>query len=259
MDYICPTFYCKAFYDNREVGGRMKIRICILLTLLLAAPLLAQTEGNLEVTSDPPGTTIKLEGELNLAGVTPTVFNQPLSGPYKLKASRDGYESYETELNLTGGTPLRVNIKLAPKTRFKAFLRSAVIPGWGQFYSGQNSRGVLFGVAALASGVVTLIAQEDFQDKRDTYEELLDDFNEERSIEIRRQMEDEINLAREEAYDAETFRNVSLGVLAAVWTYNIIDAVIFFPDRKYESDVPRVSLNAGDDLSGVNLNLSFKF
>lgn len=254
LGYICPTIY-----DNREVGENMRIRTCILLVLVLAAPLLAQTEGNLEVTSDPPGTTILLDGEFRLAGVTPTVFSQPLNGRYTLKASREGYESYETELLLTGGTPLRVNITLAPKTRFKAFLRSAVIPGWGQFYAGEKARGIFFGLAALGSGLVTLIAEEDFRDKKESYEDLLNEFNEERSIEVRKQMEETINLAREEAYDAETLRNISFGILAAVWTYNLVDAVIFFPNKRYESYAPRVSLNTGDDLSSVGLNLSFKF
>ncbi|NIP42036.1 MAG: PEGA domain-containing protein [candidate division Zixibacteria bacterium] len=237
----------------------MRIRTCVLLVLLWVAPLLAQTDGNLEVTSDPPGTTITLNGEFRLAGVTPTVFTQPLSGRYTLKASREGYESYETELHLTGGTPLSVNITLAPKTRFKAFIRSMVIPGWGQFYASEKGRGIFFGLAALGSGIVTLIAEEDFNDKKDTYEELLNEFNEERSIEVRKQMEPIINAAREDAYDAETFRNISFGILAGVWTYNIIDALIFFPDKKYESYAPRVSLNTGEDLSSVGLNLSFKF
>ena len=237
----------------------MRLSTCILLVLLWVTPLLAQTEGNLEVTSDPPGTTITLNGEFRLAGVTPTVFTQTLSGRYILKASRDGYENYETELSLTGGTPLSVNITLAPKTRFKAFLRSMVIPGWGQFYAGEKTRGIFFSLSAQGSGSVTLIAEANFQDTTDTYEELRNEFKEERSIEIRKQMEPTINAAREKAYDAETFRNISFGVLAAVWTYNIIDALIFFPDKKYESNAPRISLNTGDDLSSVGLNLSFKF
>jgi hypothetical protein len=225
----------------------------------MTAPLLAQSGAVLEVNSDPPGTTISLDGEFKLAGVTPTVFSQPLTGKYELKATREGYETYKTNLYLTGGTPLKVNIKLAPKTRFKAFIRSLVIPGWGQFYADEKTRGVLFSMATLASGVVTLIAEEDFRDKRDAYDEVMERFNEERSIERKKAMEQEVNSAREKAYDAETFRNVSLGVLVGVWAYNVLDAMIFFPNKKYESYVPRVSIDTDDSFSKVGLTLKFSF
>jgi hypothetical protein len=237
----------------------MRIRTCILLVLFMTAPLLSQSGAVLEVNSDPPGTTISLDGEFKLAGVTPTVFNQPLTGKYVLKASRDGYETYETKLYLTGATPLKVDIKLAPKTRFKAFLRSIVIPGWGQFYSGEKARGVLFGVATLASGVATVIAEADFRDKRDTYDDAVARFNEERSIEKKKAMEDMIEAARKDAYDAETFRNVSIGILIGVWSYNVLDAMIFFPNRKYDSHVPRISLDTDNSLSKVGLTLKFSF
>jgi hypothetical protein len=225
----------------------------------MTAPLLAQSGAVLEVNSDPPGTTISLDGEFKLAGVTPTVFSQPLVGKYELKATREGYETYKTNLYLTGGTPLKVDIKLAPKTRFKAFLRSMVVPGWGQFYADDNTRGVLFSVATLASGVLTIIAEADFRDKRDTYDEVMARFDEERSIERKKAMEQEVNGARQKAYDAETFRNVSLGVLIGVYTYNVLDAMIFFPNKKYDSYVPRVSIDTDDSFSKVGLTLKFSF
>ncbi len=254
MGYIYTTFY-----DNREVGGFMLLRICLLLTTLLISSLPGQAGGTLEVTSDPPGTTVMLEGDFDLIGVTPTVFTQPLTGTYELKASREGYESYSTRLTLTGSSPLAVNIKLAPKTRFKAFIRSAVIPGWGQFYAGDNTRGVLFGLSSLASGVAVLLAEDDFQSKQDTYEDALAEFNEARSIERKKELEEQVDNARQEAYDAETVRNVTLGVLGAVWVYNMLDAIIFFPDRRYEAYSPRVSLDTGHDFSRIGLALNFSF
>jgi len=237
----------------------MKIRICLLLVFSLIAPLLSQSGGTLEVTSDPSGTVINLEGEFKLAGVTPTVFDQPLTGPYELTASREGYETYHTKINLTGGTPLSINISLAPKTRFKAFIRSLVIPGWGQFYSGERTRGTLFGLSTLASGVTLLISEFDYQDKKDKYDEFLTEFRDERSIERKKQMEDMLDRFREDAYDSETTRNITLGVLAAVWVYNLFDAVIFFPDKKYESRVPELSLNTSRDMTRIGLALNFRF
>jgi PEGA domain/Family of unknown function (DUF5683) len=237
----------------------MTLRISFFLILLLFAPLAAQSGGTLEVTSDPSGTTITLDGEFKLAGVTPTVFSQPLTGIYILKASREGYESYKTKVVLTGGSPLSVNIRLAPKTRFKAFIRSVVIPGWGQYYAGEKGRGIVFGITTLAVGLTGLVAQLDYADKRDAYDFALSEFAEERSIEKKKAMEDMVNLAREEAYDAESFRNITAGVIAAVWVYNLIDAVLFFPDKKYEAHVPRISLDTGKDFSKIGLAVNFSF
>ncbi len=237
----------------------MIIRICFLLTVLLTSPLLAQSGGILEVTSDPAGTVINLEGEFKLAGVTPTVFSQPLNGPYELTASREGYETYRTKINITGGSPISINIQLAPKTRFKAFIRSMVIPGWGQFYGGEKTRGTLFSLATIGSGIAALINQLNYQDKRDAYDDFLAEYVDERSIERKMQMEDMLDLVRKEAYDAESSRNITLGVLAAVWVYNLFDAVIFFPDKKYESHVPRLTFETNKDMSRAGLALNFSF
>lgn len=237
----------------------MIIRICFLLTLLLTLPLMGQSGGTLEVTSDPAGTVVNLEGEFKLAGVTPTVFSQPLHGSYKLIAKREGYETYRTRITLTGGAPVSVNIQLAPKTRFKAFIRSMVIPGWGQFYAGEKTRGTLFGLATIGSGIVTLVSQLDYQDKREAYDDFLAEFVEERSIERKMQMESMLDQIRKEAYDAETKRNITLGVLAAVWVYNLFDAVIFFPDKKYESRVPQLTFETNKDMSRTGLALNFRF
>ena len=237
----------------------MRLWISALLLLTIISPIYAQSEVSLEVTSDPPGTTVHLEGEYKLTGVTPTVFTQPLSGTYLLTAERPGYETYKTKLYLTGGSPLAVNVELSPKSRFKAFMRSMVLPGWGQYYAGEKSRGAIFGVATLASGIGLIIAEREFQDKKDAYDDVYELFQEERSIEIKRLLENAVDRAREEAYDAEKTRNIVLGIGAAVWAYNLIDVLFFFPDKRYESYVPRVSFDTNEDFSRLDLSLNFSF
>jgi len=237
----------------------MIIRISIVLTLLFSSLLLAQSGGTLEVTSDPSGTSISLEGELRMSGVTPTVFNQALMGEYKLKAEREGYERYETKLYLTGGTPFSIDIRLSPKTRIKAFMRSAVIPGWGQYYSGEKTRGVFMGLSAFVAGITTLVSHLNYVSKREDYDDILEEYREERSIEIREMMVDEVEAQRKKTYDAESVRNISAGIFAAVWAYNLIDAVLFFPDKTYKSYAPRVSLDTGENFSKIGLAVNFRF
>lgn len=221
--------------------------------------LCAQSGSILTVTSDPPGTSVSLEGELRISGITPTIFDQSLMGEYKLKAEREGYESYETRIFLTGGQPYAVDFRLSPKTRFKAFMRSVIIPGWGQYYAGEKTRGVFMGISALATGITALALQLDYANKKDDYNEILSEYYNERSIEAREAMVPAVDAIRKRAYDAETARNISLGIFAAVYAYNLIDAVLFFPDKTYKSYAPKLSLDTGEDFSKIGLALNFRF
>jgi hypothetical protein len=71
-----------------------------------------------------------------------------------------------------------------------------------------------------------------------------------------------IDLNRE-AYDAESTRNVLIGITAGLYVYNILDALIFFPDRKLmfpgtgPGDLPRVE--AGYDGETLKLRLAASF
>ena len=109
-------------------------------------------------------------------------------------------------------------------------MRSAIIPGWGQYYSGEKTRGVLMGISAVATGITALVLHLDYANKKDDYEDILDVYHNERSIEIREAMVPEVEALRKRVYDAESVRNISAGIFAAVYAYNLIDAVLFFPD-----------------------------
>ena len=62
------------------------------------------------------------------------------------------------------------------------------------------------------------------------------------------------------ATDAESFKHVTLGVVAFIWVFNVIDATLFFPENGYSVGGPTsISLNTGDEFDRLQMNLAVRF
>lgn len=233
----------------------------VCFVLLLATPALAQgDQGNLTVISFPTGTIVTLEGEYKLTGVTPVTFNQSLRGVYKLTAVRDGYEDYETRIALTDGDPMQVDFEMVSKTRFKAAFRSLVVPGWGQIYTKQKLRGALYASATVISLLSLYVTDNSFRDRKDDYNAVLTEYEKTRSVDGKRAIRSRLDAAQEEAYDAETVRNIAFGVTAFIWAFNVIDALLFFPDRRHSIGGPaNITLDTGDNFDRLGIKLAIRF
>lgn len=231
------------------------------LVLSMAAAGQAQSTANpiISITSKPTGVSVVLSGDMTVAGITPTTFSQKLSGLYRITAHLEGYENYHSSVLLSGREATTIDIKLAPKTRFKAAARSLIIPGWGQIYSGSKTKGVLLTMGTVAAGVTAGLLQSHFTDDRNDYNDLRDKFNATRSVEEREGMLDQLYRTQKKAYDAERKRNIGLGVLAGVWIYNLLDALVFFPD--YSVNISGANLSFHPDIRdrGVKLVGTVKF
>lgn len=89
--------------------------------------------------------------------------------------------------------------------------RSAIIPGWGQFHKGANLKGglILGGCAALAAGIV---------------------FTESQRSDYARKIAQTHNINHIKTYSTKadhfaTARNICIGAAAALYVYNLIDAI----------------------------------
>ncbi|MFH1892393.1 MAG: DUF5683 domain-containing protein [Candidatus Zixiibacteriota bacterium] len=233
----------------------------LFLFLVISSAAIAQTgSGNLTVTSSPAGTAVMLDGEYELAGVTPVTFNQKLFGVYKLTALRGGYEKYQTTLVLVGDEPRTIKFDMVPKTRSKAAFRSLLIPGWGQMYSGQKLRGAAYTFGAAASLLTLAIVDNDFRDKKDEFNRLNDAYVSARSIDEKRRLKVGVDDAQQAAYDAESSRNIVFGVAALIWAFNVIDAAAFFPESGYSVGGPTaISIDTGEGFDRVQLKLAVNF
>ena len=208
------------------------IRNVFFLLLLLSCPVLGQdlTPGKIFVNSVPDGAVVTLSGDTRVSGVTPVRFDHILYGDYRLEISRYGFEEYKTRLLINPSLPMEISVNLKPKTRFKASLRSLLIPGWGQRYFDKNRRGNLLTAAAIVSAAGYFWIDREFDKKYERYEEYLkqyDDIASSGTLEELRAFQPVLEEAQQDAYDYENVRRAASGAVIGVWAINMIDILFF--------------------------------
>ena len=238
-----------------------RILTAILAVLFFPALSLAQdaAQGDVTIRSDPQGALVTLTGEMIVSGVTPARFRQLLIGKYIVSVERPGYERYTSRAFLDPSRSMEIDVKLTPKTRFKAAVRSLVVPGWGQYYSGQRKKAFALAVLTLGSAAAYLVADNDFDDKNDEYEAVRQQYDDAGTTAERQRLWPALRTSRQDAYNAETARRITLGAIVGCWGLNLLDALIFFPDERADIRVKGFSIHpeAGFDRVGLTIVRSF--
>ncbi|MDE6007635.1 MAG: hypothetical protein K2G90_00315 [Muribaculaceae bacterium] len=112
----------------------------------------------------------------------------------------------------TDGKPHFDNLDLTTKYGVHGLWRSAIVPGWGQFYKGSSLKGglILGGSVALIGGIIyTETVRKDYMNKiKKTHNT------------------DHIRTYKTRADNFAAGRNICIGGLAALYVYNIVDAVV---------------------------------
>lgn len=116
---------------------------------------------------------------------------------------------YAKSLN---GTPKFDDVELTTKYGTQGLWRSAIVPGWGQFYKGSTLKGglILGGTVALVGGIIFTENQRmDYVNK----------IAKTHDAEIKR------SYATKRDHFA-TGRNICIGAVTALYVYNLVDAVV---------------------------------
>lgn len=105
--------------------------------------------------------------------------------------------------------------QLSLTSRKVAFLHSAMLPGWGQRYQGYRGRGYMMLGMTSASLVYAVLARRWYKDAQDIYKKAP------READFPKLYDD---------YTSKTDRaNFALGMVGAVWLFNVLDAAIQGP------------------------------
>lgn len=222
---------------SRNMSGRFGI--ATLLTLLMLAGFdhgRAQTEDETsptETTPDnlartqiltrPTGAIVFLEGEYGLAGRAPYTVTYFLRGNYEIKTKLRGYEDWSANYFFNGRGTEKISIKLSPKTRLKALMRSAVIPGMGQAYSDQRVKGLIISAMQFSSLGVFLIEELRYRDSVDDFNAALTAFQNDANQRARL---DAAQARLDRRYDTRQRWAI---ITASIYIYNLIDVIAFFP------------------------------
>jgi len=233
--------------------------LLLLMTVISATSLAQDTrkdttkEDLLKVESRPSGAVVELQGVYNFTGRTPFTVPYPVQGYYKIKANKQGYESLSSEVNLVGSQDSEIVIRLKPKTRFKAMVRSFVFPGWGQFYRGDKLRGIVITGTQLALGAASLLAVNEYSQSQNALERATQNFQREMTVENANIVDRRLA----EAQDDYDFRNTVLIITGAFWLYNLVDSFLFFPSDNLYLDIQ--TKNSAVSSNNQSIKLSWKF
>ena len=228
-----------------------------LLPLIAAAQ--ETSPGGITVDSSPPGAEVSLIGVVTLNGLTPVTFAQGLEGHFRVECRKSGYETYKTSVFLQSDKAVNLTVHLRAKTAFKGAARSLLIPGWGQSYSGQKTKGTFFTLLAVGAVSSFFIADAKFNDKEDNYNSRLNLYNSATQYNEKQILYEQLKAARQEAYDAETIRRITIGATIAVWSINLIDMVFFFPEERSSMVVNTIGFKPDLNQGGGQIVLSHRF
>lgn len=242
-------------------------RILTTLAFLVAWPLglWAQTNapGGLAVTTSPPGAEVTLDGEAVVVGISPTSFHHNLVGDYRVTIKRYGFETYKTRVTLDPTKQMALDVKLTSKTRLKSAARSLFIPGWGQRYTDQGTKGFFFTVLAAGSVAAFLLADEEFNYRNDLFKQQRHLFDSSvaagTSYNQIAAIQRQVASTQQKAYDAETTRRVTIGIVAGVWALNVMDALLFFPSDQGSFSVGGLSFQPSAKPGTLGLAVSRRF
>lgn len=125
-----------------------------------------------------------------------------------------------------------------------AGFRSALAPGWGQFYKKQNSKGFLFAISAAAAigGFVYCNNEYNYNKNR---------LAETSSLDLQKEFSSR-------ADDFNSLKNIALGAIAVTWIWSVVDAISTEGPPKYVS-AKKIKFNIHNISKNEGLALSLKY
>ena len=181
-------------------------------------------------------------------------------GNYKITAVKPGYEKSKVQYYFKGTESGTLRLRLAPKTRFQAGIRSLVFPGWGQLYSERKNSGIFLSLIQAGAGVFTLLAHNDYNNAYKEYQDAWDDLINEKSYDLYKEKKDVYEAKYKKAENAFNKRQTWLYITGGIWLYNFLDSILFFPsfdNEVFNRSLPGISVSFQNQTVGLSMTYSF--
>ena len=192
------------------------------------------TEQNVEFRSYPSGMTIRLEGTVDLNGVTPFVLTDIPSSRYTVRIAEPGFEPDGSGVTILPDSKDRYYYIGKRKSRLKAVARSIVFPGWGQSYANKDVRSTILLPAGFLSILNLAGAAGYYAYTHHEYEDAIDSYmnakagsqDDKTALKDAREDMDDWYEKNDDAWD---YMRIAGFVYAGVWGISLLDAVLDFP------------------------------
>jgi hypothetical protein len=174
-------------------------------------------------------------------------------GEYDISITKPGFNDYSKTIKIDKNEPYNLNINLEPKSKTTAFLYSTILPGSGQIYSGNTTKGIIIGITTIGAAATFILLNQDYSNKRKQY--LEDQEIYENTIDL--ENIPNLYITMEKSYDemknTYDYTRIMVGITGVVWLYNILDSILFFPDQSgFE-----ISASEKNGNKRLSLNINF--
>ena len=183
--------------------------------------------GSFTVLSRPSNASYKLVGEQTFVGRTPGTLQRGLAGRFEVRGFGPGYETWKKDVTLDGVTSDTVWMALKRKSTLLGAARSAVLPGWGQFYCERPGSGWTFAISEGVAGIVSLVAWRNEQRRSDDLsaaEARNHLFNSASSRQA-------LAAAQGSLADAQQFKTQAVRAMVGIAALSVLEALVFGPPR----------------------------
>ena len=213
--------------------------------------LLVAEESQISFEGTPAKAKVILDGQQ--CGLLPLKNLNVRNGSHNLQVSRPGFYDHKETILIGKNSPPIFRINLKPKSKNSALLYSTLLPGSGQYYAGNKTKGITLSVLTLGSAVSGFFVYGNYLDKRDQYLKDKSAYVNNTDLGQMVSLKQAMNKSYSSADDAKQVSQVVWGVSAAIWIYNIVDSYLFFPEQS------RIDVNAFETNGSYNLSLVIKF
>jgi TM2 domain-containing membrane protein YozV len=213
-------------------------------------PLTAK-KSELNLNGSPKNSTVKIDnieiGKLPLQ-------NKSINfGIHSLSIEKPGFHKHEKLFVVDSEQAYDITVNLKPQSRYMSLLYSTFVPGSGQLYSGQTTKGWILGLVTLSGVAASVLINNDYLNKRQNYFDSKESYEKNLNLSKMVELYDTMQNNHAKMEDSYNTAVIAAGVTAGMWLYNMIDTILFFPDQKQK--IVTVSIN--NKHPGLSMNLVF--
>ena len=217
-------------------------------------------EGILSFSNLPRNSLISIDGEQ--IGSTPLKNINLEQGRYIVEVGIPGYEKLPAfDLNVDSSMVYSLTLpRLVPKTKTKAFMRSAVLPGWGQRYFEQPRKSIGIGSSALTATLFCLYNQMEYNRLSADYDQAVLDYQ--NSITNLDTRANHMLNIYDQLSANQRHSNVGVVLLGGVYAWNLVDIFIATPFNKsgsFSQSNIEPEVKVGITPTGAQLKIGINF
>lgn len=177
----------------------------------------------------PVRASVCLSGLLTVRGYTPFSCGGLPGGGYRLSVEHPRFEPRSLDVELSPGETLYLDLALMPKTRYRAALRSLVVPGWGQLYAGNSTKGWTLICGEIVAAGSAYLLRRNYQDEVERYDESLHRYEDATYVGDIEKYRREVEVNYRNVERAHDYMKYATYVAAGVWAIAVLDAVVYDP------------------------------